>query len=300
MNFGLLSVEEMLPVSAAVLEEEGNAMQILKELPLLEGPVTVIGTSHDTLLRVQQRAGSNQKKVRQLTTRMRELDNKHDNLARGIYRTVEGQEFLAATEERAEVFRELKETLFPHGASVTQRSYREQAGIAKRVEQRLTQEDRDLLAGIEADGTTLLVHVEAWLESAQDIARMEAERAEFTSDDDDATTAGEVRDARNQWIKAMNALMQMLEFVDISDRDRRVLLANMKDATDKATTARRRRLTVNADRNEAGGDVDTDLAEDLEPAAPVVEDSEDSEDSEDQQEPMVTEDQESPQVFDTV
>ena len=52
------------------------------------------------------------------------------------------------------------------------------------------------------------------------IARYEAKRARLQEDDnDDAVSAGEVREARIFWIRAVNSLINMMEFTDLEDGD---------------------------------------------------------------------------------
>lgn len=265
MNLRDLSAEEMLTVSAPLLDPGGSLYPILIAHTLLDGSVTVIKKCHDGLLTVQQRAGTNEKKARRLTDQMTHLDARHDAMARGIMRLLEGEELLAESEEQAQVFADVRETLFPVGASIVQRSYREQAGTAKRVESRLTDDVRAVLEAIPVGSTTLLEKVQVWLSTAQEIARKEAQRAELTSDDnEDAVSAGEVRDARLKWIKAVNSMINMLDFTDINERDRRILLANLNDASSKA--ARRRRVTIDSDQADDERDEAPQVDDDAEPA----------------------------------
>lgn len=119
--------------------------------------------------------------------------------------------------------------------------------------------------------------MELWLETAQRIGRLEAERAVLRRDDnDDSVSAGEVRGARMQWIQAVNTMLQMLPFTDLDEEQQRTLLANLQDADERATRARRR-----AQARASGGDEEPSASEsepaevvineaDEEPAEPVV------------------------------
>lgn len=169
---------------------------------------------------------------------------------------LEGAKSLATSEETAARIEGVQETLFPEGRGITQRTYAQQAGTAKRVRQRMTDDDRALLAEINVMGTPLTTHVDAWLELALTISEKAALRAELTSNDnDDAVTAGEVRNARNRWMQSINSLLHMLKLADVDERDQAVLLANLKETTARATAARLRAQARN-DRDQAEAEAD--------------------------------------------
>lgn len=264
MNLRDLSVEEMVTVSAVLLDADGDLLPILRGHELLVGPTSVIQRAHARLLTVQQQAGSNERRVRELTETMTRLDGRHDRKARGVHKVLEGGYDLAQDEREEQIFQDLKETLFPNGLSITQRSYREQAGTAKRVQERLTDEDRERLRVTTIGSRPLLESVEEWLDTGQRIARLEAERARLQQDDsDDAVSAGEVRDARLFWIRAVKSLVTMIDFTDLDDSDKRALLANIEDAARKATEARRRAQSRAVEVSEENSDADV-----AEPASP--------------------------------
>ena len=289
MNLRDLSGEEMVALSAVLLDETGDLLPIMEDNELLVGPSKVIRRAHENLLRVHQQAGTNEKRVKELTAEMTELDALHDRKARGIYRVLEAQADLADSPEEARSLAGLLETLFPKGLTITQRSYREQAGTSKRVQERLSDEDRQRLEGITTGTGTLWQEVELWLETAQVIGRLEAERAVLRRDDsDDSVSASEVRHARIQWIQAVNTMIQMLPFTDLDEVKQRTLLANLQDADERATRARRRAQARVTDTEEPATPVEPSAdSSDSEPADVVI-----NQDDEAPQEPTVAEDME--------
>lgn len=261
MNLRDLSAGEMLSVSAVLLDEAGQLAPLMQNHELLQGPFKVIRQSHEKLLRLHHQVGSNEKRVRELTAQMTGLDNDHDRMARGIYGVLESFESLANDPLEARQLGELRAVLFPQGRSIGQRSYREQAGVAKQVQERLNMQYRLLLTDITAGRRTLLEEVEEWLDKALQISRHEAERAMLNSDDDDGVSAGEVRQARLTWIQAVNALLHMLPFAGLSERDQRLLLANIQDASKKATQSRQRAQTRTTEPEEGSQEPTPNLAE---------------------------------------
>lgn len=284
MNLRDLSAGEMLSVSAVLLDETGQLAPLMQNHELLQGPFKVIQKSHNNLLRLHEQAGSNEKRIRELTTEMTQLDSDHDRMARGIYGVLEAFEALTNDPAEAQEIGELLTVLFPQGRSIGQRTYREQAGVAKQVQERLNMQHRLLLNQITAGSRTLLQEVEDWLNKALLISRHEAERAMLNSDDDDGVSAGAIRQARITWIQAVQALLHMLPFAGLSERDQRLLLANIEDASKKAAQARRRAQTRTGEANESSleptAEQDEASSEPPEPAAELAEPLLDSADQE--------------------
>ena len=77
MNLQNLTDEEMLSVSAVLLEEQGEIYSVIHDHELLAGPTKVIARIHEELLTVQEQAGSIEKKVKELTDEMTRLDGHH-------------------------------------------------------------------------------------------------------------------------------------------------------------------------------------------------------------------------------
>ncbi len=133
--------------------------------------------------------------------------------------------------------------------------------------------------------------VDDWLETATTIARLEAKRAQLQSnDDDDAASASELRQARLQWIRAIRTLVDMMDFTALDEKDRRVILANIKDADRKA---RRTRKRAQQKVDEAGQDADEPVVDEAE--EPEVDEA----DEPDADEP-VADDVDEPEVADPV
>lgn len=259
MNLRDLSAEVMLTLSDRLLDPDRDLRPIMEQDPLLNGPCDVIEQAHGQLLTIQEKTGSNETKIQELTAEMTRLDARHDRLSRGTYLTLDGCITLSEDADEELEYRALQKTLYPKGRSIGQKSYREQAGTAKRVEQTLSDADRDRLQEISFGDRTLLDAVEDWLETASAIADKEARRARLRNDrDDDRVSAEEVRKARTYWIRAINSLVNMLEFTDLDESQKSDLLANIEDAVQSAAESRRRAQSQDSDDADAPADLDED------------------------------------------
>ena len=269
MNLRDLAAQEMVTVSGELLDPAGQAYAILQATPILSGSVLVLEEAHAQLVSVTKRAGANEKRARELTAELTELDALHDRKARGIYRVIEAYADLSDSPQEALEYQELLATVFPVGLAISQRSYREQAGTAAQVEERLGTEERACLGRIVLGARTLLDETLDWLEVARQIGKYEAERALMQVDEsDDAVSAARVREASLFWVQAMHAFVQMVAFTDLDQREQHILLANLKDAERKATLARQRARATTDDAGEL-----VEPQQDNEPESPVVADA---------------------------
>ena len=254
MNLRDIRTGEMLAVTYSLLDDTGKLRVILESDERLKGPLEELQKAHDQLLETQQRTGTNEEEIKRLTEEMTQLDREHDRLSSAIYDVVAGCMAMADTPEEARTFETLQDTLHPQGRSIVRRSYREQAGTAKQVRDRLSDEQRALLASINLGGATLADKVERWLDAALGIARMESERAQLRRDKrDDGVSLGEVRDSRLGWMSAIRYLISSLEFSQASEDEKLALLANIEEASDRA---RRRAAGVEEKEEDSASEVD--------------------------------------------
>src|SRR5690606_33273120 len=99
----------------------------------------------------------------QLTAELTEADARHDRKARGIHGALSSWIELTDDHELAKDLIHIRAELFPIGLSVTQRTYREQAGSALQTRQLLTPATRTLLAQSIFAPNSLLTETIDWL-----------------------------------------------------------------------------------------------------------------------------------------
>ena len=276
MNLRDLSAEAMLVLSQELVDPDGEFRPKMEADTFLAGPCKLIVQAHAQLLPAYEKAGASAQRIRYLTRKMAELDASHDHRARAIYLVLENVIALSEGTPKEQDYRDLKETLFPKGRGIVRQSYRDQAGTAKRVQKQLTDEHRDLLREIGYGKKNLLDDVEIWLDEARRIAKKQAQRARLQNDeDDDAISAGEVQQARFFWVNAVNSLVDMVDYSGLDDRERKALLANIRDAARNTEEARRRVRSEDAGEGPQDGEApSTDVTDDVAPAEQGDEDSE--------------------------
>ena len=127
-------------------------------------------------------------------------------------------------------------------------SYAGMGAEADRIEQALTPEDRAALGEVRVGGRSLMAALEEWFIGCRALTAMSQERDQLTAQQDtSAVSASEVVDARNQWVRTVNALVAALEASeDISEDDKRLALASLRATEARADlrAAERRRLSV--------------------------------------------------------
>ncbi|MFU8803934.1 MAG: hypothetical protein ACNA8W_09020 [Bradymonadaceae bacterium] len=233
-----LSSEHMIELGAKWVDP-GRDRPILEGHELLRSALVIIERGYYDLLNLTKRLGSKEEAVAELTRELTALDARHDRLVRGIYRILEAGEDIADDVEEAERCQKARQTLTPDGLSVTRRSYREQAGNARRIEIQLDGETRDWLTGVIVHNRPLMSVVEDWFATARQIGKKVAERAELQGESSpDAVTARDLRDARHRWIRGVNTLIAFLDEDDIDPDVRRRLLVNLYEAEAQAAASR--------------------------------------------------------------
>lgn len=235
MRLRPMSDHERLMLSAELTDEEGPIRAKLLADPVLAPQAAVLDEVHHDLLTMTERAGTVEELVNILTEELGDLNRTHDRKARGIYLALEAAELLSPEEDRGRAIAKCRKRLFPEGRGIVQRTYREQAGIAKRVKAHMDDDMRQLLGEFVFGGQPLLEVVDRWLETAITIGRRQGERARLRSNErDDAVTPAAIREARNRWIRAVENLHRSFEFCGLDDEDKTLILANIREAADKA------------------------------------------------------------------
>jgi hypothetical protein len=210
----------------------------LESYPILAGGLEAVDDAHENLVVTRKRAGSVEKEIEELTDELTQLDALHDRKGSGVHKILDAGVELADDPAEAELYRAARDKLFPNGAMVSQGSYLEQAGAAAQARKQLTPDTRAFLAAITVGNATLLDHVLIWLDAGDAIGEKVNLRAQLTGDSDNAVDAGDVYQARMQWIRATHALVALLELSNITPDDRRHILASLHEAERNAALDR--------------------------------------------------------------
>lgn len=246
-----LTSETMTVISRDWLDP-AKERPILARLSRVAPLIVDLEIAHHDLITHQQPAPKVTPELAALNQKASELDARHDRLARGVYAIVEGLVELRGDTDEGDVWRTVQAELFPQGKSITRRSYIDQAGEATRIDGRLSERSRRLLEELMLGRTPLMAYVRQWQEAGIELGRVEKERILLAKEEPATPTVAKVR---NAWIRAVNAILAMLDLEQgLSEADRRRVIEPLESALAKAE-ARKRSSTVveaKAEAEEAG------------------------------------------------
>jgi hypothetical protein len=225
---------EMITISEPWIRQGSPQRKALAALPELEPVLTKVEQAHEQLLATQPSPAAQDARRGEAD----KTDARHDHLARASDTLMTGFTLAAETEADAQSLANLHAVLLPNGLTIVQRSYREEAGEARMLHKRLTDEHRALLKDLPLPGKrNLLQLVEEWIATGMELGRIEDARA-AQQPAPEATTAADVVRARNTWIRAVNALMSMADLHEVSASTKQLLFQPLWD-TDRSASRRR-------------------------------------------------------------
>ena len=226
----------MVGISGAWLDPQKDR-PLLEKLPHVQGLVPPLEKAHQNLLLLQAspEPASLTAALSQLQEDAADDDATHDSKARGGFGMLGDLAELANDPAARSVYIQLRDKMYPNGLRVVQLSYAEEAGEVELVEQRLTKEDRDLLASIPSPDGNLLKSHELRVAAGRRLGEFERKRAEIFSKIDGTTVVKgpDVTKARNAWLRATRALVFVLELEDLDADTKKRLIGPLTDACDK-------------------------------------------------------------------
>lgn len=237
MSLVNLTTETMVVQSERLLDPK-KVKKTLTSLPLIQMLVPVLQKAHDDLHSKQRKVPAAAKELKKLREEELTRDGRHDRKLRGTYSYLTGLSDLTDDPEIAAEVLDLRDRLVPKGLSATTRSYVDEAGDAKMLPSRLDAASKKLLGKLQTPDGALQVHVDAWVEEAQQLGVLEERREQLEKDlkgGGGGPTAAEVVAARHAWIRAVRAIETNLALVpDITDETIDTILGPLRRAEMKA------------------------------------------------------------------
>lgn len=242
-----LTVEEMVALSAGWVGADKAAYQVLKANTRLSGLLPDLERAHATIYGVTPQAIDPRKA--ELAQQAIALDVRHDQIARGIFGVL--TEYANLTEDGNDYI-QLRDELFPNGiAPVIQISFRGQAGYAGLLKSRLSAELEQRLQAFVLPKTTLLEKVTQWLDLARQLGDIEEQRAQLERTDG-PSFGQQVVDARNLWIRVVNALLSLAGLSALDPQHDTLLFGPLREAESRADARMQRRKGGPAGQKEPG------------------------------------------------
>lgn len=244
-----LRTGEMVQLSTPWVTEGSPARQAILATPEIAALLPRIEAAHKALHDAQP--VTDDSRLARIQEKATSLDLRHDEIVRGGYWFLMALAWLSGDGETGAQLVRLRDTLFPEGLDAVQKPYREEAGAAEMLKSRLAADPgaKKALKEIPALKKNLGAYIDELIAVGKKIGENEDERAQLLAVTG-PSDAGKLLTARNQWIRAVNALVANAE------------LAGIDEAADRAIFGALRLADKNAERRK------TSLQDATEPVAP--------------------------------
>jgi hypothetical protein len=213
MALNALSTRQMFRISDQLSSEQGHRPKLMK-LKRASSWVDDVVQVHADIVTAHHGSLAEHGRIAGLRVKQKAADGDHDDLLGGLHLTLEAYEALARFIglDPTKVARARIE-LFPDGLRMARRSYAEEAAEVILVEHRLSESSKALLAALGANGKPLSSLVDAWLDAARLVGKLEDEREALEVEHKAAKQKRvSLRDARNNWVEVIAKLRDAIEF----------------------------------------------------------------------------------------
>jgi hypothetical protein len=245
MSLVNLTSEEMVRVSGLWVTPPGMKLPTGEDIPtvrpVLEGiellapMVPVLSEAHDLLKNLAKEEAGLPPPVQEIIKKQRLIDPRFDSLCRLVFKVMDALEEFIEEPAPRERLGALKRKLFPYGLAMINWTYSREAGAAQRLEGRLNNEDRTLLAQIKLSyqahvPDSFLLLVEELIEKGKQLGVLEDQKSALLKQLAAGTSAPNERDLRNQWVGAVATLRQLVKLAKLSPEVEAQILGGLYDA----------------------------------------------------------------------
>lgn len=230
MAYKRLTTGEMIQLSGPWVTPGTQPYKVLRSIPETAVVMPRLAGAHEMLLGMQPVLDGDGLLAR-LTGQATALDASHDGFARAVNMIISGFALLPTLDPAmVEALGRLRDLVLPDGLTIVQRSYREEAGAARMLATRLTGDARAQLRKLHTPGGTLEEIVEQWMATAHKLGEVEDQRARAMEQAALGPAAADVVKGRNQWIRAVTAIVTGLELAEVDAATAAIILGPLRDA----------------------------------------------------------------------
>jgi hypothetical protein len=221
-----LTHAEMISLTESWVREGTPERQLIESIPDIQPLLSHVRLAHRAILAAQPAMDMAQ--LSKLQQDAAENDVDHDDLVRGMIGSLSGFVYLTKDPDRRAALIKLRDTLFPLGLPLIQKSYREEGGQGAMLKARLTPEMKASLKSLRGPDGTLLQALEQYFEKANRLREIEDLKAGAA--DASGRTPADMVMARNKWIRAINAVIATLELAEVDEETQAKLLGPIRAA----------------------------------------------------------------------
>ena len=217
MDLRLLSSETMLTLSQEWLADRA-LWATLSAHPLGAAMRWEVESAHELLAQQQGRPTRLSAEIAELTEDLWRCDERHDSLARTLYQLFDALIQTAGDPAKAAWFHDTQRVLFPHGLSVINYSYADEAGAAKAVKRTISLDMHNRLAAVRFNEQSVAQLLDAWLATGAKLDELVDKRDHLQASiraPGDASHDGDQTAARRRWIRTLRTLLSMLELLEV-------------------------------------------------------------------------------------
>ncbi|TXD34077.1 hypothetical protein FRC98_19670 [Lujinxingia vulgaris] len=244
------------PSMIAVFEDLLNSPEkrkIFESDPMVAPFVGPMEAANRDLIFLTRQEGECARELKEIGDELKECSERHNALCRALDAGFTFATYLCQTPREQRPIETARAVVLPDGLSVINSAYRDQAGHALRVEDRLDTALRDTLGRVLFDGEDLNALVDEYVTIGHRMNVLTARRAELQGETDTTRiSARDLRQARYQWIKVTTSLINVVELSGLSENDKRRLLANLNQAQAQAQLRKTRNTPEDATEPEVG------------------------------------------------
>lgn len=241
MSHHLLKTDVMLQLNRAWIEPT-QVRPVFERVSLITALLPFLEQRQRDLVASRSPLARDFSELDALLDQIKEVDDVHDRKARGSSYTLRAFAQLADDPAVREELDELRELIFPTGLSITQKTYREEAGNAEAVAEKLTDAVRARLSALPTPQGSLLDQIEAWLQAGRQLGALEDQRALLAQRLNAAAPPISETKARRAWINMARLVETILENLsadgNVAPEDVRAILTPVHTAIQQATSRR--------------------------------------------------------------
>lgn len=226
MDIRILLPSECFAVSAAWLDPKGPLLALLQSQDATRGLLPQISLVHQSLIRLLPSAAQSHQNLKIARDEADTLDDEHDDLYRGVFYLLTAASSFDPV--KREALLHLRKRLLPDDLAGINKPYSVEAGEADRLEQRLDERSRDILAGITLNGITALQYIERLIRIGKKLGETEVKKQQIAKELEnnlEEPSLSEINEGKARWFAVAKLFTGNIKLAGFSEEEQKLLLS---------------------------------------------------------------------------